>query len=177
MEQRPRYEEQMNRFLPLINATLRGVRQNTLLKGKYAKELRLAYKARKKVLYYMLDQEVNIKSPKQMCTLFYADFGLKEIRKKKKKGQKQGSLTADVDALSLIAKREPLMQPICALIEEMRSIGVFLSTFVLARLDSDDRIRCAYKQAGTSTFRFASSKNPMDTGANLQNIPKGNEDD
>jgi len=168
--QRDRYYEQMNRFLPIINTTLRGVKQNLTLKKKYALALMDSYAEREKILYHMLGQEINISSPKQMTTLFYEDFALKVI-----KNRKSGNATADADALQVIAKREPLLKPVCDLIEEMRSIGVFLSTFVNAALDPDGRIRCSYNLDGTTTFRFSSSKNPFGTGANLQNMPKGTE--
>jgi len=62
-------------------------------------------------------------------------------------------------------------------IAELRSLGVFLSTFVNAPLDIDGRLRCSFNIAGTETYRFASSKNAFGSGLNMQNIPKGGEDD
>jgi DNA polymerase-1 len=81
--------------------------------------------------------------------------------------------TTDEEALGLIAEREPLLLPITQKISEMRSLGVFLSTFVRAPLDIDGKTRCMFKVAGTKTYRFASSKNAFGTGMNLQNIPSG----
>ena len=78
--------------------------------------------------------------------------------------------------LSTIAKREPLLAGICKVIQELRSIGVFKSTFVEARLDRDNRIRCSFNLSGTTTFRLSSSENAFGSGLNLQNIPSGNED-
>ena len=59
----------------------------------------------------------------------------------------------------------------------MRSLGVFLSTFVNAPLDVDGRMRCSFNIAGTETYRFSSSKNAFGSGMNMQNIPKGGESD
>jgi DNA polymerase-1 len=53
----------------------------------------------------------------------------------------------------------------------LRSIGVFLSTFINAELDSDGRMRCSFSIAGPTTFRFSSSENAFGSGMNLQNIP------
>jgi len=74
-------------------------------------------------------------------------------------------------------QREPITKPLIRAIQEYRSLGVFLSTFVLAGLDYDKRMRCSYNICGTETYRFSSSKNPFESGTNLQNIPKGNEED
>jgi len=79
--------------------------------------------------------------------------------------------------LRKIAEREPLLLPITRKIAELRSLGVFLSTFVNAPLDIDSRMRCSFNIAGTETYRFSSSKNAFNSGLNLQNIPKGGGDD
>jgi DNA polymerase I-like protein with 3'-5' exonuclease and polymerase domains len=78
--------------------------------------------------------------------------------------------------MTKLVEKEPLIKPLTSLISDIRSLGVFLSTFVQAPLDEDKRMRCSFNLAGTETFRFASSANPFDSGTNLQNIPKGNED-
>jgi DNA polymerase I-like protein with 3'-5' exonuclease and polymerase domains len=67
------------------------------------------------------------------------------------------------------------MLPITRKISELRSLGVFNSTFVQAPLDTDGRIRTSFNICGTETYRFASSKNAFGTGLNCQNIPKGGE--
>jgi DNA polymerase-1 len=61
-------------------------------------------------------------------------------------------------------------------IQELRSLGVFLSTFIEAQPDRDGRIRCSFNIAGTDTYRFSSSANAFGTGLNLQNVPNGSEE-
>jgi DNA polymerase-1 len=72
-----------------------------------------------------------------------------------------------------IAFREPALKPLCQTIVELRSISVFLNTFVNAELDSDNRMRSSFSVAGPTTFRFSSSENAFGSGMNLQIIPKG----
>ena len=112
------------------------------------------------------------RSPKQQATLFYDVLGIKEV-----KSRKTGNRTCDDDALRVIALREPIVKNLCAMMQEYRSAGVFYSTFTQAPLDHDKRMRCSFNPSGTDTFRWNSSKNAYGRGANLQNIPKGTEDD
>jgi hypothetical protein len=55
----------------------------------------------------------------------------------------------------------------------MRSIGVFVSTFMDSRLDDDGRMRSSFNIAGPETYRLSSSQNPFGNGMNLQNVPTG----
>jgi DNA polymerase I-like protein with 3'-5' exonuclease and polymerase domains len=116
----------------------------------------------------ILGHPLNPKSPLQMKRLFYEDLKQKEVI-----NRKTGTVTLNDEALQKIASREPLLRPLVRAISEFRSLGVFLSTFVNAKLDSDQRLRCSYNIAGTETFRLSSSQNAFDSGLNLQNIPKG----
>jgi DNA polymerase-1 len=111
-----------------------------------------------------------------MTRLFYGDLAIKPVMSKAKKGI-PAHVTCDDNALVTIMQREPITKPLIRAIQEYRSLGVFLSTFVLAGLDYDKRMRCSYNICGTETYRFSSSKNPFESGTNLQNIPKGNEED
>jgi DNA polymerase I-like protein with 3'-5' exonuclease and polymerase domains len=86
--------------------------------------------------------------------------------------------TLDDDALMQIAVREPLLKPICNAVQDHRTLNVLLSTFVMAKLDADERMRCSFNiggsQSGKSaprTYRLSSSQNAFDGGANLQNVP------
>jgi DNA polymerase I-like protein with 3'-5' exonuclease and polymerase domains len=86
---------------------------------------------------------------------------------------KTGGVTTADAALHTLGAREPILLPVIRKISEMRSLGVFHSTFVMAGLDIDKRMRCSFNVAGTETYRFSSSKNAFGTGMNMQNIPKG----
>jgi DNA polymerase I-like protein with 3'-5' exonuclease and polymerase domains len=57
------------------------------------------------------------------------------------------------------------------LIEEERSLGVFMSTFIRPGLDVDGRFRTSLNPAGPYTYRLSSSKNAFWGGGNMQNIP------
>jgi DNA polymerase I-like protein with 3'-5' exonuclease and polymerase domains len=105
-----------------------------------------------------------------MTNLFYTELAQKPV-----KNRATGSLTCNSEALQKIADREPLLAPIIRVIEELRSLGVFLSTFVNAPLDFDRRMRCSFNIAGTKTYRFSSSENAFGSGMNLQNVPKGDD--
>jgi len=112
------------------------------------------------------------RSPIQQATLFYDILGVREV-----KSRKTGNRTANDDALAKIALREPVLARLCQMMQEYRSTGVFYSTFTQAPVDPDGQMRCSFNPSGTETFRWNSSKNAYGRGANLQNIPKGTEDD
>jgi hypothetical protein len=92
------------------------------------------------------------------------------------KNRKTKQPTCNAEALGKLAEKFPLIKPLTDLIEEKRSLGVFLSTFCMMPLDTDGRMRCSYNVAGTETFRLSSSENAFGSGGNLQNVPKGEEE-
>ena len=113
----------------------------------------------------IIEHPVNIRSPKQLSDLFYTELGQQRVF------NKEGGLTTNEVAMLKIAKRTPILQPVVNAILDMRSIGVYSSTFVGMRTDIDGRLRCSYSVAGTDTYRYASSQNAFGSGGNLQNIP------
>jgi len=152
---------------------IRGVKVNNEARAAFSLELQAAEGERKQWLLEALGEEVNIKSPKQMAELFYVSLGQKEVKKRNAEGGM--SVTTNDEALHKIASREPILLQITKRIAELRSIGVFHSTFVQAPLDTDGRLRTSFNVCGTETYRFSSSKNAFGTGLNCQNIPKGGE--
>lgn len=159
---------------PVVLATMnRGVRVDNSERAAFSASLQQAEVDRKQWMLEVLGEEVNIKSPKQMQTLFYETLGQKEVRIRN--GEGGMSVTTNDEALHKIAAREPILNALCKRISELRSIGVFHSTFVQAPLDVDGRLRTSFNICGTETYRFASSKNAFGTGLNCQNIPKGGE--
>lgn len=155
----------------VLRTMLRGVRMDTAARALLSRELQKASSDREAWMLEVIGHEVNIKSPKQMAELFYDELGQKPVRVRNAEGG--FSITTNDEALHKIAAREPLLSPITHKISELRSIGVFHSTFVRAALDTDQRIRTSFNVAGTETYRFSSSKNAFGTGLNCQNIPKG----
>jgi len=154
----------------VLKTMIRGVRVNNKLRGEFSMQLMEEAGKRVQWMRDVLGYELNIRSPKQLQDFFYRQMGLKPLM-----DRKTGSVTTDDAALRTIAAREPILLPITRKIAELRSLGVFHSTFVLAPLDRDGRMRCTFNLCGTETYRFASSKNAFDTGMNMQNIPKGGE--
>lgn len=166
------HDFQQSLFYPVLHTMLTGIRQDTESKLRYAEELQNAIDERECWLYNVLGHEINIKSPKQLSTLFYGDLAQKPVV-----DRKTGSPSTNEASLQTIASREPLLRPLINCILELRSLGVFLSTFVSAPVDVDGRIRCSFNITGTVTYRFSSSENAFGSGLNLQNIPSGDETD
>ena len=156
----------------VISMMIRGVAIDREEKTSLMLALQPEIAQRKELINFLAGQELNIGSPKQMSEFFYGALKMRQVR-----NRKTFRPTTDSDALRLFGQREPILKPLCDLIEETRSIGVFLSTFVMMPLDIDQRMRCNFNVGGTETFRFSSSKNAFGSGGNLQNIPKGSEDE
>lgn len=167
---------QQSLFFPVLRMMNRGIRLDTSARGTWdiltqtgtglKAELILAQQERQKKLNWLVGHELNAGSPAQLIKLFYSDLGQSAI-----KNIVTEKNTTNSPAMAQIAEREPLLKPLCQLIVELRSIGVFLGTFINAPLDSDGRMRCSFSIAGPTTYRFSSSENAFGSGMNLQNIP------
>lgn len=172
MKLREVHDFQQRLFWPVLRTMNKGLRVDHARRSSFAMDLMDEIATREQWMIDVLGEPVNIKSPKQMQELFYEKLGQKPVI-----SRKTGTVTCDDEALGRIADREPMLRPIIKKIQELRSLGVFLSTFVNAPLDLDGRMRCSFNIAGTETYRFSSSTNAFGTGLNLQNIPKGGGDD
>lgn len=177
------HDFQQSLFWPVLQAMVIGLRTDTESKARLSNELQAAIDERNAWITEVLDEclardkkgnvvPLNIKSPKQMTDLFYRVLGQKEII-----SRSSHNPTCDDAALERIATREPLLSPLVQRIRELRSLGVFRSTFLEAPLDTDDRMRCSFNIGGTETFRFSSSENAFGSGMNLQNVPTGDEEE
>lgn len=163
---------QQSLFWPVLKAMQLGVRIDKKVRNLFAMELQEEMEKREAYFTSILGHPLNPNSPKQMIELFYTDLGIPAIKSKTTKTS-PSHVTCDDKALVKIMAKEPLTRPLIRAIQEYRSLGVFLSTFVMAKLDSDDRMRCSYNICGTETYRFNSAKNAFDSGTNLQNVPNG----
>jgi len=157
---------QQSLFFPVLRMMNRGIRIDVSQKAALRDALIKAQFERQERLDYLAGHPLNPNSPTQLSEFFYNDLGIPGV-----KNLTGDSLTTDSPAMALIAERQPILKPLCQLIVELRSISVFLSTFIDARLDSDGRMRCSFNIAGTETYRFSSSENAFGSGMNLQNIP------
>jgi DNA polymerase I-like protein with 3'-5' exonuclease and polymerase domains/uracil-DNA glycosylase len=150
----------------------RGVRVDTGLRSQLHLEIEREIADREAWLERVIGHPLNIRSPKQMQDFFYQELAQRPV-----KAKKTGNDTTNDEALRKLAEREPMLIPLTRKIAELRSLGVFLGTFVKAPLDTDGRMRTSFNLCGTDTYRFSSTKNAFGSGMNLQNIPKGGETD
>lgn len=170
---REQYDFQMGLFYPVLKMMLRGVRIDTQVRKQLSFELLEEIEKRNREVAIMAGHPLNIRSPLQMKRFFYEDLGLPTQRSRK--GER--GITTDDEALEKLGKIEPLVRPLTNRVRELRSLGVFHSTFVMAELSEGNRLRCSFNPAGTETYRFNSSKDAFGSGTNLQNIPAGDEDE
>lgn len=163
-----RFQQAM--FWPVLQTMIRGCRIDHTNRGKFALDLTDAIAEREAWLQDILGHPLNPKSSKQMKQFFYEDLNL-PVRINRKTGQP----SLDDESLQNLAGKFPIIQPIVQRVSEIRSLNVFLSTFVNMPLDIDKRMRTAYNIAGAETYRFSSRENAFGSGGNLQNLPKGDE--
>lgn len=109
----------------------------------------------------------NIASPPQMSDLFYRLLG-----QSKKYNRKTGSVSCDDEALTKIAEKEPILYPITVRISEIRSITKLLD-ITRVKLYENTRFLNSYNIGGTDTYRYSSSSNAFEEGANSQNLSDG----
>jgi len=170
---------QQSLFWPVLRAMQIGVRVIPSAKAEMAMLIQDAIAAREKFLFDVLGFSLNIASPKQMIELFYGDLAQKPVKKRAQTpfGYEMRP-TCDDEALTEIARREPLLKPVCNAIADLRTLGKFLKDFVMMRLDTDGRMRCSFNIAGDAggksapySYRLSSSENAFGSGGNLQTIP------
>jgi len=169
-----------NMFRPVVKAMLRGVLVD--LERKKRLSLQLLEQIMERERWFteiMKGFQLGKKgakpwygSPQQQQYLFF-DL-MKQPRTRSRKSKKD---SVDDECLTIIGEREPLLLPIVNTLKEYRSLRIFYKNFVLAPLDIDNRIRCSYNIGGTETYRLSSSEDAFGFGTNLQNIPKGTEEE
>ena len=168
---------QQRLFWPVLRAMNRGIRIDADRKRELISEVEEAIEKREEMLREMLGHSINPKSPKQMMDLFYKDLRQPVIMTRAKKGEMPRPTLND-EALQKIAQREPLLRPLVNCIADIRTLSIFLSSFLKRPLDTDGRMRCAYNIGGSEsgksaprTYRLSSSENVFGSGMNLQNLP------
>ena len=133
-----------------------------IIPQEWAGEPGKSSKTKEPVLWYS--------SPKQTKWVFGEFLGIPIPT-----SRKTGTETLGKEALNELRERHPIWTPLFDLLSDLRSVGVFITHFIRAPLDPDRRMRCSFNPAGTETFRWSSSKNAFGRGANLQNLPKGDD--
>lgn len=149
---------------PLVYMNLRGIPVKRTAINEFVKNSDQKLAELQTRLNAVAGAELNPNSPKQLQTYFYILKGENPYV-----SRKTGNPTVDDDALQRLARKG---YEEAHIIQEMRSIRKLTGTYLDIELDSDDRMRCSYNPAGTTTGRLSSSKTIFGTGLNLQNVPK-----
>lgn len=164
-------EFQHRLFRAVLRTMILGCRIDKQARADMTMEVMNEISIRETGFMDVLGHPLNPSSNPQMQKLFYEDLKLPIQWKRDADGKMRPTL--DDKALTKLSAIEPLIRPLIGKIQEYRSLGVFLRTFLRAPLDLDDKMRCSYNICGAETYRFASSENAFNSGTNLQNIPKG----
>lgn len=157
---------QQSLFFPVLRMMNRGIRWDIPKRDGWKKELLTTVFDRQQLLNWVVGYDINAKSPKQLLNLFYDELKIPGIRALGKE-----TLSTNSPTLAIIAEKYPMLAPLCQLITELRSLGVFQSNFLAAEVDIDGRMRTSFSIAGPTTYRFASRENAFYSGMNMQNIP------
>lgn len=171
------HKAQQDLLWPVLRTMIQGVRIDQTVRDKLIIEVQDEIAKRKQFIKDVLGHPLNPNSPKQMKALFYEDLRQPVIFTRATK-DKPATPTLGDEALVKIALREPLLKPIITAISDLRTLGIFLSNFLLAPLGEDGRLRCSYNIGGSAsgktapkTYRLSSSEDAFGGGANLQTIP------
>jgi DNA polymerase I-like protein with 3'-5' exonuclease and polymerase domains len=158
---------QQNELAPaLVDIMNSGIRIDLQKKEELHEQLgKLAVEVEEKI-NYLLEEPFNTRSVTQVKAVFQ-DL----LKVKAKLNKKSGNATFGTEAMWAYLEEYPTYRTLIKLILELRSINVFLRTFLSAKVDEDGRMRTSYNVAGTSTYRLASRKNAFGNGMNLQNVP------
>jgi DNA polymerase I-like protein with 3'-5' exonuclease and polymerase domains len=147
----------------------RGVSVDNNLKETLKEEYtKLQQHARELLQWLVCDSEFNPDSVAQVKLLFKDLCDIKPIIDKKTKSETFGA-----KAMIVYLEDYPEWKTLLHLYLEYKRLGVFVRTFLSAKLSEDGKMRCSYNVAGTKTYRLASRKNIDGGGLNLANLPSG----
>ena len=123
----------------------------------------------------LIEEGINLASPKQLCSLLYDKLGFPEQYNKKGKVK---SRTTDEKAVTKL--KATIDHPILDLIIDFRHVSKVHKTYLTDLFWKDKRTRSSYLiggdkdgQGGTETGRLSSRESIFGIGTNNQNIPKG----
>ena len=160
------YRFQIEDIAPaLVDVMNRGVKVDLIKKQELLNTLSALLIKIESDINNLLGFEINLKSSNQIKKLFTDYFQVIALVNRKTKTESFGS-----DAMLVYLENYPLLIPLITLILEYRSIGVFVRTFLSAKVDDDNRMRTAYNVAGTRTYRLSSRKNSFGRGMNLNTM-------
>lgn len=162
------YLETMKFRHPLMTMSLQGVKFDTAKQTELIKEYKEKIKKLQEGLDNAVGEPVNVSSNKQMVQLLYVTLNLPV------QTGKTNRPTADMNALLSLRRKHKKFKPILDVIIDIRKLRKLTEGFLEVETDPiDGRIRCSYNVAGTETWRLSSSGSIFGGGTNLQNQPKG----
>lgn len=140
------------------------------------------------ILDNLVGKRLNARSPKDVPDLLYREFALPAKRKKPKRGEVEGKLTTDEDALvKLISTVKTKLDTLktekarlewrvklasLMLLIELRGLLKLKSSYIDYTADPDGRVRSTWKVPATETGRLSAALWVMGTGMNLQTTPR-----
>lgn len=157
----------------LVEMTVTGIRVDTEMKQRITEELQVEiaklderFNAAVAAATGDGDLRINPGSPKQLQNLYFNKLRLMGKGTSTDKTNRQWmriNPRTTVEARAVLDAQD-------ALSKETK----FLSTYANSRLDEDQRIRCTWKQAGTTKApgRLSSAETAWGTGMNMQNQPE-----
>jgi uracil-DNA glycosylase len=157
-----------------LRMSLRGLKVDKKRRAELFRDLATAQEVRRTLLFTFIPQSwVDPKakvpwfqSPAQTKTVLYEILQMKEQRQRKTK-----TISTDDASLTTLIHQYPEFKALLQIILDLRSIGVYINTFLTSALEPNDRMCTSLDPAGTETFRFASRTTPLRRGMNMQNIP------
>lgn len=163
----------------VLDIMLRGIRtdlkhRDLLRRQVMLEKIRIHARLARMVPKFLLPEMKTSKVPwweseHQQKILFYEILGLQgKLHRKTKRP------TINDEALNDLEKEYPEFSTLWKHLKAERSLGVFFSTFLEAKIDPDSRMRSSFGEA--ETFRLTSSANVFGSGTNMQNIPSGDEE-
>jgi DNA polymerase-1 len=157
------YEFQQYELAPALTRVMnRGIRIDLGKKEELFNQLSEILVSVEKNLEYIIGEPFNPKSTPQVRAVFKDLLGIKP-----KVNRKTGTESFGSEHMLEYLVEYPIYAPLIKLLLEYRSIGIFVRTFLAAKVDEDGRMRTSYNVAGTKTYRLASRKNAFGNGMNL----------
>jgi DNA polymerase I-like protein with 3'-5' exonuclease and polymerase domains len=116
--------------------------------------------------HYMVGEAINLNSAPQIKRFFKDLLGIKPITV----GKTKESFGAAACKGYLVDY--PHLKYAITLLLEYKSLKIFVTNFLGARVDVDGRMRCSVNLDATKTYRCSMSKNLDGGGVNMQTIPE-----
>jgi len=151
--------------LALTDAQIEGLEIDLERRNVLLKEQRELLKQLEDKINKIAKTTVNPNSYNQVSDLLYNRMKLPPVKEK-------GKITTSEKALRILERKFP-NEPVLEAIIMYRKTKKLISTYLMATLDEDGKLRTNWNPSGTKSGRISSSKPIWGNGLQMQNIPKG----